>query len=105
MLVEPKSLLRTMEQIQRLAVLRAHLAADASNVEEERKPLHYSPTAAVSAEQNGYCVVLPEHLTPQGPWLVRRSVISSSYLLKIPSGSFNPSRVGLWSKIPPSRIH
>jgi hypothetical protein len=54
----------------RLAALRAHLAPPID--EDAAPPLAAHPTAAPLQEDQSYCVVLPEKLTPQGPWLVRR---------------------------------
>ena len=63
----------------RLDMLRAHLP-DSQFVSENPgnaaalQPLECCPTAAFPQEEDSYCVVLPERLTPQGPWLVRRLV-------------------------------
>ncbi len=56
----------------RLEVLRGHLAASGVSELGITPPLEPSPTGAWPQEEGSYCVVLPENLTPQGPWLVRR---------------------------------
>ena len=86
----------------RLQVLRAHLTSPSSSSEtrSSTKPLDVYLTGAFAQEENSYCVVLPEHLTPHGPWLVRRSaledcletvILSLHYLTQsFPQISFDP---------------
>ena len=62
-----------MSTSRRLAVLQAHLGDGGST--ETEAGLEPHPTSAQQGEQGAsYSVVLPETLTPKGPWLVRRWV-------------------------------
>ena len=56
----------------RLAVLQAHLGDGGTT--EAPSGLEPHPTSAQQGEGASYSVVLPERLTPKGPWLVRRWV-------------------------------
>jgi hypothetical protein len=62
-----------MAHARRLNVLRAHLAGpDESHDTDGLQALYTSTSASRRQEEGSYCVVLPEKLTSQGPWLVRR---------------------------------
>ena len=63
-----KNLAMDAAQAKRVSLLAGHIASS-SPVSET---LQQHPTAAESSEEQSYCVVLPEKLRPQGPWLVRR---------------------------------
>jgi hypothetical protein len=62
----------------RLDVLQGHLTETTSISENAPflETLDCHASGGCSDAEHSYCVVLPENLTPQGPWLVRRSVSS-----------------------------
>jgi hypothetical protein len=60
----------------RLNVLQSHLTENTFISEDAPflETLDCHASGGCNETDHSYCVVLPENLTPQGPWLVRRSV-------------------------------
>jgi hypothetical protein len=61
----------------RLRVLQGHLT-ERRSISENAQFLETVDCHASGGCSDSYCVTLPENLTPQGPWLVRRSVFFSN---------------------------
>lgn len=64
----------------RLNMLQGHLTENKMISENESflETLDCHASGGCNEAEHSYCVVLPEKLTPQGPWLVRRLVPSCS---------------------------
>jgi hypothetical protein len=56
----------------RLRALQGHIMGPSMQDEPAQQSLESNPTSAPLQEEHSYSVALPERLTPQGPWLVRR---------------------------------
>lgn len=69
----------------RLAVLENHVLGrepTTAAAEGKLQPSLTSSSSSGGGQRDGYCVVLPERLTPHDPWLVRRNADFSTQLIE-----------------------